>query len=133
MLRVEQQGEKFSGPFAKVRAHHFNYGSFGEQPQGIWRVIRGGSNPIFRVGQDVIGHEHVDTDFVDTISFGQTIATTYPGTKDKRISVKLNLVEGLAPLETNSEHAMISQVGEDEVGYLFCGTIVEISDTWAGS
>lgn len=130
MVRVEQQLEHHGSFFAKFRAHHFNYGRLGEQPQGIWHIIRGGSNPPFRVGQDVEGHEHVHPNFVDRIKFDRIVDTTYPGTK-KKVTVKLNLVEGLAPLGTNGEHHMINQVDEDEVGYRFCGTIVAISDTWA--
>ncbi len=121
MLRVEQQTEKFSGPFAKVRTHHFNYGSPGEQPEKVWQVIRGGGHAKLTVGAEVMGHGHVHPAFKDQIRIGEQ-EVYY--TKDGRaVTVKLEQIEGL-PSGPASD--MIKQDGEDELGYLYMGTVVAL-------
>ena len=104
-----------------VRAHHFNWGEQGDQDQGVWRPIRCGGNSSYQKGVDVVGHEHVEPNFVAKIRVGATLHTSLP--TGERVSVKLDLVEGLGPFGSDG---MITQ-DEDEIGFRFCGTIVDIS------
>lgn len=121
MLRVEQQTEQISGLFGKFRAHHFNYGQPGEQPEGIWQVIRGGADARLEVGADVMGHGHIHPAFKNQIVIG---AQEVYHTKDGRsVSVKLEQINGLSPL--GSVVGMIKQDG-DKIGYQFYGKVVAI-------
>lgn len=122
MLKVDQEQRQYAGSFSRFHAHVFNYGSPGEQPQGIWQRIRGGANTTIEVGADVIGHEHVNPAFVGEISIGEEIETRLPDGRYAR--VELTSVQGL---RTSADPDMIKQDGEDELGYKFTGEVVSFS------
>lgn len=121
MLRVEQQHERFSGLFGRVRAHHFNYGPRGVRREGIWGVIDVGAGARLEVGAEVMGHGHIQPIFKNQIVIG---AQEVYHMKDGRpVSVKLEQINGLSQL--GSGVGLIKQ-DRDEIGYLFFGQVVAI-------
>jgi len=119
-MKNNEKGKSIIGNF---RSHHFNYGTIGEQPEGIWQVIRGGANAHYEVGADVRGHGHIDESQRGQLVQGAMIEYQVPG--DQRwFVVELDSINGI--YEVNKDK--ICQ-GEDEFGYEFFGKIVEIRDT----
>ena len=103
-------------------AHHFNWGSPGEQPERIWQVIRGGSNAKLEPGAEVEGHGHVHPSFTDSIKIGAQ--EIYYTEDDQKVMVTLTQIDGLS--SSGPGENMIQQEGEDELGYYYIGTVVAV-------